>query len=73
MRRILMTVAVALLWVATGLSQPASAHSVAGISGTNFLTTIKGVSPAIPGLTVRPVEAGSRIELVNETGRGPSS
>ena len=44
---------------------PASAHEVGGVGATNYQTTLDGVSPETPGITVRIVEAGSRIELVN--------
>lgn len=44
---------------------PASAHNVSGVSSTNYLTTLDGLEPATPGITVRVVEKGSRIELTN--------
>lgn len=42
---------------------PASAHTVSGQGATNFRTVISAVSPAVPGLTVRSVELGSRLSL----------
>jgi len=48
---------------------PASAHSVGGSEAVNFSTRVLRVSPAVPGVVVRPVEAGARLELVNTSGR----
>jgi hypothetical protein len=71
MRRIGATVAVALTWLACTVAAagPASAHSVAGVTGTNYRTTLRAVSPPVPGLKVRVIETGSRLELVNNTGK----
>lgn len=44
---------------------PAGAHNVSGVGATNYLTTLDGVSPETAGITVRVVEAGSRLELTN--------
>lgn len=44
---------------------PASAHEVGGVGANNYQTTLDGLSPETPGISVRVVEAGSRIELVN--------
>jgi len=44
---------------------PAGAHQVGGAGASNYQTTLEGLSPETPGITVRVVEAGSRIELVN--------
>jgi hypothetical protein len=69
-RRLANTAAVVTIWlVATlGLAAPASAHSVSGVGATNWQTTLTSISPARAGLTVKVVENGSRLELVN---RGP--
>jgi hypothetical protein len=48
---------------------PASAHGGEAPDATAYRTEVTGVSPAEPGLTVRAVEAGARLELVNKTGR----
>jgi hypothetical protein len=48
---------------------PAAAHGADAPDGTNYRTEVTGVTPARPGLTVRAVEAGARLELVNRTGR----
>jgi hypothetical protein len=64
----LATVATAFLLLVVGAG-PASAHSVGGQGATDFETRITSVTPAEPGLSVTVVEAGSRLELTNTTGR----
>lgn len=56
---------VAGLTLLVGGAAPASAHNVSGVSSTNYLTTLDGLEPATPGISVRVVEKGSRIELTN--------
>ena len=68
MRRILLPAAAAVVWLGLAAA-PASAHSVAGVSPTNLHTNLKSVDPAVPGLEVKVVEAGSRLELRNRTGQ----
>ncbi|MGW3789237.1 hypothetical protein ACWD5Z_32015 [Micromonospora chokoriensis] len=48
---------------------PAAAHGADAPDGTDYRTTTTGVAPARPGLEVRVVEAGARLELTNRTGR----
>jgi hypothetical protein len=48
---------------------PAAAHGGDAPDATAYRTTVTAVSPPEPGLTVRAVEAGARLELVNRTGR----
>lgn len=68
MRRTLLVAAAALAWV--GLSAvPASAHSVSGVSATNLQTNLRSVTPTVPGLEVKVVESGSRLEVTNKTGK----
>ena len=67
MRRTLLTAAAVLLWIGVS-AVPASAHSVSGVSATNLHTNLKEVTPAVPGLAVKVVESGSRLEVVNRTG-----
>ena len=50
------------------LASPAAAHSVTGVSATNFKTTLESVEPRVAGLTMRVIEGGSRFELTNTTG-----
>jgi hypothetical protein len=68
MRRILLIAAAALVWVGVAAA-PASAHTVSGVSATNFHTRLKSVTPDVPGLHVKVVEAGSRLEVENRTGK----
>ncbi|HVW31439.1 MAG TPA: hypothetical protein VHL53_02765 [Acidimicrobiia bacterium] len=67
MRRILLAVTVALVWLGVAAA-PASAHSVSGVSATNFHTHLKSITPEVPGLEVKVIEAGSRLQLTNHTG-----
>jgi len=64
---LLVAPAIALVWLVAlvGLAPPASAHSVSGVGATNWQTTLTRVSPALPGLTLKVVENGSRLELIN--------
>ncbi|MFG1882874.1 hypothetical protein [Micromonospora sp. NPDC049102] len=48
---------------------PAAAHGADAPNGTDYRTRVAGVTPARPGLTVRVIEAGARLELTNHTGR----
>jgi hypothetical protein len=48
---------------------PALAHGADAPDATAYRTTVSSISPTAPGLTVRVVEAGARLELVNRTGR----
>ena len=66
-RRIPSTVVFALTLVLF-TAAPAAAHGIEGIEATNYRTRITSVSPDVDGLTVRVIEAGSRLELVNRTG-----
>ncbi len=54
---------------ALAVAAPAQAHGTDAPDGTNYRTTVGGMSPAVPGLAVRAVEAGGRLELDNRTGR----
>jgi hypothetical protein len=68
MRRTLLVAAAALAWVGVS-AVPASAHSVSGVSATNLQTNLRSVTPAMPGLKVKVVESGSRLEVTNQTGK----
>ena len=46
---------------------PAAAHQVGGMGATNFRTTLVSVEPAVPGVSLRVIENGSRLELRNDT------
>lgn len=47
---------------------PALAHALDGAAPTNYRTRITSMEPHPPGLEVRVVEAGNRLELSNTTG-----
>ena len=64
MRRAALLVAVALA-ILLGREHPASAHGAGGGDATSYVTTVDGITPALPGLTVRTVEAGTSLELRN--------
>ena len=49
------------------MSAPASAHTASGPRPTNYLTTLGSISPRVPGVTVRVVELGNKLELTNRT------
>lgn len=66
-RRILITVVMALGCVVVGPAAPADAHGIEGVESTNYRTRITRIAPERGGLVVRVVEAGSRLELVNNT------
>src|SRR5215467_12123977 len=51
----------------SGCGEAAVARDVDGVGATNFRTTIGPLSPAVPGLTLRVIENGSRLELRNDT------
>lgn len=53
----------------TATAAPAAAHTGGGPEASNFQTRVRSVSPPTPGLGVRVVEAGERLEVANRTGR----
>ncbi|MEV0734109.1 hypothetical protein [Polymorphospora sp. NPDC050346] len=65
----LLIAAVTGLLAALALAGPAHAHGADTPDGTDYRVRITGVTPAVPGLTVRTIEAGARLELTNHTGR----
>jgi hypothetical protein len=46
---------------------PASAHGVGGVRPTNYETRVLSVSPVTPGVSVRAIDVGDRLELENRT------
>ncbi len=54
---------------ALAVAVPAWAHGTDAPDGTDYRTAVDGVGPAVPGLAVRAIEAGGRLELDNRTGR----
>ena len=67
LRRIFVTVVIGLTGVVLAPS-PAGAHGIEGVEATNYRTRITSVEPEMETLTVRVVEVGSRLELINRTG-----
>ncbi|SCG38620.1 hypothetical protein [Micromonospora inositola] len=63
---VVVTVALAAL---LALAAPAAAHGADAPDGTDYRAEVTALAPARPGLTVRVVEAGARLELINRTGR----
>lgn len=49
-----------------GFARPAAAHGAGGISATNYRTTVDGITPPLPGVRLRVIEAGDRLELRND-------
>jgi hypothetical protein len=71
MIRRLALASLALVLLGGVVAPPASAHGGPGGNSavaTNYLTRLLSVEPAVDGLTVRVIDAGSRIELTNATG-----
>jgi hypothetical protein len=66
MRRTLATLPIAFVILVT-LAAPATAHTVNGAGASNFQTVLQSVSPDVPGVRLRVIEAGSRLQLTNET------
>jgi hypothetical protein len=46
---------------------PASAHVGGGVAGSDFDGAVRSVSPAMPGVTVRVLQFGDDLEIVNRT------
>lgn len=44
---------------------PAWAHGVTGVQPTNYRTTVHGLSPRIPGVQVRAIDLGAKLQLTN--------
>jgi hypothetical protein len=61
-----------LLAVVLGLigASPADAHVIGTTARPgNYRTRVLAITPAVPGLTVRVVEAGGKLELINHSGQ----
>jgi hypothetical protein len=46
-----------------GTAAPASAHGADAPDATNYRTTMTSIAPELPGVTVKVIEAGARLEL----------
>ncbi|OLB65828.1 MAG: hypothetical protein AUI10_05120 [Actinobacteria bacterium 13_2_20CM_2_72_6] len=51
------------------MASPASAHAADAPPASDYRCVVTGISPALAGLTIRAVNAGTQLELVNRTGR----
>ncbi len=47
---------------------PASAHTLSGPKPTNYRASIVSVTPAAPGVTIRVIDLGAKLELTNRSG-----
>lgn len=65
MRRLGLVI-IAAACILAAFPRPAAAHGAGGIVATNYETTVDGISPPLPGVEVRVIEAGSRLELRND-------
>ncbi|GAB4081814.1 hypothetical protein [Modestobacter muralis] len=50
------------------LAGPASAHVGGGAAGSDFSAELWSVTPALPGVTVRVLQFGDELEVVNTSG-----
>ncbi|TDC80818.1 hypothetical protein E1193_16490 [Micromonospora sp. KC606] len=62
-------VVTAALVAVLALAAPAAAHGADAPDGTDYRVQVTGLTPPRADLTVRAVEAGARLELVNTSGR----
>ena len=46
-------------------ASPADAHTITGVAPTNYRSQIVGVNPTLSGVSVRLLDLGNRVELVN--------
>src|SRR2546421_5218325 len=46
-------------------ASPASAHTITGVAPTDYRSEILGVNPRLPGVSVRLLDLGNRVELTN--------
>lgn len=65
MRRLWGAAAAGFLAAVALSSSPASAHGADAPDGTNYRTSVSAVVPAVPGVSVRTIEAGARLELTS--------
>ena len=53
--------------VVLATAAPAAAHTVGSEHATNYRTRVLSLSPTVPGVSLRPIEHGDRLELKNTT------
>ena len=49
-----------------GSAAPAAAHGLGGLTPTNYKSVLQSVTPRVPGLRVRVVDLGTKVELTND-------
>lgn len=49
------------------LADPASAHTLSGVQATNYRSRITAVAPAVPGLSVRLLDLGRKVQVTNRS------
>ena len=54
--------------VLAATAAPASAHTISGPRPSNFRSRVVSIAPATPGISLRVVDLGSKLELTNRTG-----
>ena len=69
MKRFTGAVVAALLVVVGGMAPPAAAHTIGGVTATNYRTEITAITPPVPGLGFRLRDLGGRMEAENRTDR----
>ncbi len=47
------------------VAAPADAHTITGVAPTDYRSEVIGVSPRLPGVSVRLLDLGNRVEVVN--------
>jgi len=67
LRRLVAVVGAGLVLVVVVGAPPAEAHTVTGVSPTDYRSEIIGVNPRLPGVSVRLLDLGNRVELVNRS------
>jgi hypothetical protein len=56
--------------VETLTAGPAAAHAVGnGVTASNYRSNVLSISPVVPGLQIRAVDVGNRLQLSNRTGQ----
>ena len=45
---------------------PADAHTITGVAPTDYRSDVLGVNPPLPGVSLRLLDLGNRVELVNK-------
>lgn len=71
MRRLAITAAISIVLLLSSTT-PATAHGGPGgesAPATNYRTRLRSVEPEVRGISVRVIDAGSRLELTNDTGK----